>query len=66
MELNEAKQILKDNGYLIEASKYDYEYELLKDYFPDAKDMDIHANRSIRSPRRKRLFKRGCSRKWYI
>ena len=60
MELNEAQQILKDNGYLIEASKYDYEYELLKDYFPDAKDMDIHANRSIRSPLWKTLYGWEC------
>jgi hypothetical protein len=60
MELNEAKQILKDNGYLMEASKYDYEYELLKDYFPDAKDLDIHANRSIRSPLWKTLYGWEC------
>ena len=60
MELNEAKQILKDNGYLMEASKYDYEYGLLKDYFPDAKDMDIHANRSIRSPLWKTLYGWEC------
>lgn len=60
MELNEAQQILKDNGYLMEASKYDYEYELLKDYFPDAKDMDIHANRSIRSPLWKTLYGWEC------
>ena len=60
MELNEAKQVLKDNGYLMEASKYDYEYELLKDYFPDAKDLDIHANRSIRSPLWKTLYGWEC------
>lgn len=60
MELNEAQQILKDNGYLIEASKYDYEYELLKDYFPTAKDLDIHANRSIRSPLWKTLYGWEC------
>ena len=60
MELNEAKQILKDNGYLMEASKYDYEYGLLKDYFPDAKDLDIHANRSIRSPLWKTLYGWEC------
>ena len=61
MELNEAEKVLKDAGYLMEASKYDYEYELLKnEYFPDAKDIDIHANRSIRSPLWKTLYGWEC------
>lgn len=60
MKLNEAEKVLKDAGYIMEASKYDYEYELLKDYFPDAKDLDIHANRSIRSPLWKTLYGWEC------
>lgn len=60
MKLNEAEKVLKDAGYLMEASKYDYEYGLLKDYFPDAKDLDIHANRSIRSPLWKTLYGWEC------
>ena len=64
MKLKEAKEILKDNGYRVElneASKYDYEYDLLKrEYFPDATDIDIHANRSIRSPLWKTLYGWEC------
>lgn len=76
MNLTEAKKILNDNGYKIElnedlrkaskstiteASKYDYEYELLKnEYFPDATDIDIHVNRSIRSPLWKTLYGWEC------
>lgn len=60
MDLNEAKKVLNDAGFLMEASKYDYEYELLKEYFPTAKDLDIHANRSIRSPLWKTLYGWEC------
>lgn len=72
MNLTEAKKILNENGYKVElnevkkftiteASKYDYEYELLKkEYFPDAKDIDIHVNRSIRSPLWKTLYGWEC------
>ena len=60
MKLNEAEKVLKNAGYIMEASKYDYEYGLLKDYFPDAKDLDIHANRSIRSPLWKTLYGWEC------
>lgn len=60
MELNEAQQILNNAGFLMEASKYDYEIKLLKEYFPDAKDIDIHANRSIRSPLWKTLYGWEC------
>lgn len=76
MNLKEAKKILNENGYKVElnedlrksskiaiteASKYDYEYDLLKrEYFPDAKDIDIHANRSIRSPLWKTLYGWEC------
>ena len=49
MQLNEAEKVLNDAGFLMEASKYDYEIELLKEYFPDAKDIDIHRNRIIKS-----------------
>ena len=49
MKLNEAKDVLKENGYLMEASKYDYEIKLLKEYLPDAKDIDIHRNRMVKS-----------------
>lgn len=49
MELNEAQQILNNAGFLMEASKYDYEIKLLKDYFPNAKDIDIHRNRMVKS-----------------
>jgi len=72
MNLKEAKKILNENGYKVEltevkkstiteASKYDYEYNLLKnEYFPDAKDIDIHVNRSIRSPLWKTLYGWEC------
>ena len=60
MELNEAQQILNNAGFLMEASKYDYEIKLLKEYLPDAKDIDIHANRSIRSPLWKTLYGWEC------
>lgn len=50
LNIGEAKEILKNAGIrIVEASQYDYEYELLKKYFPDAKDIDIHRNRIIKS-----------------
>lgn len=60
MRLDEAKQILTQNGYLLEASKYDEEYQMILKYFPDAKDLDIHVNRSIRSPLWKTLYGWEC------
>ena len=51
----------QNESTITEASKYDYEYDLLRnEYFPDAKDIDIHANRSIRSPLWKTLYGWEC------
>ena len=60
LTLDEAKAILEKAGLLLEASKYDYEIGLLEKYFPDARDIDIHANRSIRSAIWKTLYGWEC------
>lgn len=48
IDIKEAKEILNDAGFILESSQYDYEYELLKQYFPDAKGAKIQRDRTIK------------------
>lgn len=60
MKIDEALQTLESAGYICETSIYENEIRTLLDYFPTAKNIDIHVNRSIRSPLWKTLYGWEC------
>ena len=61
MDLNEALDTLKNAGFVCEDSKYDDYYKTILSYFPDAKNLSIHRNMSIRNSNYIGLYGWECS-----